>query len=327
MSAPAHPLLALLDCPACRRDEGLSAQALGGRAYLACARCRFWYPVREEVPVLLVPERNPEGLRRPLEAEAPLPLERRPPAFTDLKLLAHGFLMRLDEFGRGFAVDREPVVVDVGCSTGSLAAWLGPDQTYLGLDLSFPSLRFARRGTGQFFVQADAARLPLRTGAVPFLAAREVLEHLEDPLSALRELARVGRRGVVVVPTREFPFPYDPLNWVLVRRGRQARFGGFGYGHRHLPDIAGWRALLERAGLRVRRERPIGTGLLLNASDVLWHSLYSWRDFDHLPRRSLPVPLARALLRLGRLFHRLDAALLPGRTASQAFEVEPAGIC
>jgi hypothetical protein len=124
-----------------------------------------------------------------------------------------------------------------------------------------------------------------------------------------------------VVPTLDFPFLYDPLNWALVRVGRRAKFGIYGYGHKDLRDIAGWRGLLGQAGFEVRQERPIGTGLCLNASDVVWHALYSWRDFDGLPRRAAPIALARSLRQVNRAAHDLDSKLLRG-AVSHAFEVE-----
>ncbi len=324
MSADSHPLLAILDCPACRKDQGLIPQILEGRSYVACPLCRFWYPVRDEVVVLLAPNRNPDGLRRPLGEAVPLPIERRPVRFVDFKALTYSFYIRMQDFGTAFGVDKEPIVVDVGCSTGSLAAWLHPEQTYIGLDLFFEALRFARRASGQFFVQADAEKLPVKTASVSFFASREVLEHLTDPPAAVRELCRIGRRGVIVVPTLDFPFLYDPINWLLVRRGRRAKFGIYGYGHQRLHDIVGWRQLLEDGGLTVKSERPIGTGLFLNAFDVVWHSLFSWRDFDSLPRWGAPIQLARWTFSLRRALHRVDDRLYAGATLSQAFEVVPA---
>jgi SAM-dependent methyltransferase len=310
----------LLDCPACQAAGGLVPQREGARDYLACPLCRFWYPIRDEVPVLLPPARNPEGLTRPLGPAAPWPVPHRQGAFVDRKLLAYSYAVRLDEFGAAFAVHDERLVVDVGCSTGSLAAWLRPQQAYLGIDLSWESLRFARRGSGRLYVQADAARLPLRTGAVPFFAARDLLEHLDDAAAGVRELHRIGGRGVVVVPTLGFPFLYDPLNWLLVRWGRRAPFGVYGYGHRRVHDPAGWRALLQEAALEIQREEPIGTGVALNASDLVWHAAYSWREFDRLPRRGLPWGLAPGLFRLGRALHRLQRPFSRA-ASSRAFQV------
>lgn len=241
-----------------------------------------------------------------------------------MKALIYSYYARMHEFGDAFDVHAESVVVDIGCSTGSLAAWLSPAQTYIGFDLSFQSVRFARRATGQFFVQADAERLPIKTGSVPFFTSREVIEHVDDPLAAVRELCRIGQRGVIVVPTLDFPFFYDPLNWVLVRRGRRAKFGIYGYGHNQLRDIAGWRELVRAGGLEVQDEHPIGTGLFLNAFDVVWHSLFSWREFDNLPRRGVPIDLARKAFPLEKLLHRLDGPLLPRGAVSHGFAVRPA---
>jgi SAM-dependent methyltransferase len=317
-----HLLLSILDCPVCRKEQGLVPQEpVGGQQFLACPLCRFWYPVRDEVIVLMVPERNPEGRRAELGPAVPLDLERRAGRFADLKLLAYSYSSRLGEFGRAFAVDRQALVVDVGCSTGSFAAWLRPEQTYVGLDMSFASLRFARRASGQFFVQADAERLPIKTGSVPFFVSRDLIEHLSDPLEGLRELCRAGRHGVIAVPTLDFPFLYDPLNWVLTRIGRRARFGVYGYGHQHLENVAGWRALVQRGGFRVHREQGIGSGLAGHAFDMILHGLYSRREFDHLPRRSAPLWLARAGLELGRALHGHDATPLSKPTVSRAFEV------
>jgi len=78
--------------------------------------------------------------------------------------------------------------------------------------------------------------------------------------------------------------------------------------------------LLEQAGFEVRRERPIGTGLCLNASDVGWHLLYSWREFDALPRRAAPIALARSLRPLNRAAHGVDSKLFR-RAVSHAFAV------
>jgi SAM-dependent methyltransferase len=313
-------LVSMLSCPTCREEAELVPQQHVGRSYLACASCRFWYPVVDEVIVLLEPARNPHGFTRALSRPCEFPLEVGPRRQVPTKALVYSFYARMNEFGEAFSVKREPVVVDVGCSTGSLGGWLDDSQVYVGFDLSFESLRFARRASGGLFVQADAERLPLRTGAVPFLVSREVLEHLNDPAAGARELCRVARRGVVVLPTLDFPFAYDPLTWVLVRRGRRLRFGIYGYDHQQLFDVDGWRKLLVDAGLQLRSERPIGTGLALNASDVFWHALFSWRTFEGLPRNGTPIAISRLLSRVHRALHRLDSPLLSSRAASTAFE-------
>jgi SAM-dependent methyltransferase len=321
MTGP-QSLLDFLDCPACRAERGLVPQAREGRDYLACPLCTFWYPIKDGVIVLLSPERNPDGVRAPLGEPTPFGVARGPARYVDLKALVYGYYIPLHELGVAYRLQDEPLVVDVGCSTGTLGAWLRPEQTYVGFDLSFESLRFAREGTGQFFVQADAERLPIKTRSLPFFVSREVLEHVTDQEAAVRELCRVSKRGVIAVPTLQFPFLYDPLNWILIRRGRRARFGIFGYGHQQVRDIAGWRQLIEDGGFQVVSDRKIGAGLWLNFSDSFLHALYSWREFDGLPRRRASIQVARALFPLNQALHKLDAPFLR-ETLSHAFEVLP----
>jgi uncharacterized protein YbaR (Trm112 family)/ubiquinone/menaquinone biosynthesis C-methylase UbiE len=314
-------LLRLLDCPACRKDLGLVPQATGGQDYLACPACEFWYPVRQEIPVLLPPERVEGGLRRALGPAAPFDLPIRAPRAVDLKAITYSYYMRWRELIEFSGLESEPAVVDVGCSTGSLGAFLRPESIYVGLDLSFASVAFGRQNTGRWFCQADAQCLPLRRRCVSFVLSRELLEHVPDPRLAARELARAAPRGVIAVPTLEFPFFYDPINYLLLRTsGKHVRFGAFGYDHNELFDIATWRGMLEQAGFEVQRQAPIGQGACLNAFDVVYHSIWSWREFENLPRNGLPLPVARALFPLFRAFHRVDRKFLRKGT-SEAFFV------
>ncbi|MFD6973115.1 class I SAM-dependent methyltransferase [Streptomyces sp. NPDC059949] len=93
-------------------------------------------------------------------------------------------------------------VLDAGCGTGRaltpLRAAVGPAGTVLGADLTPQMLAAAQRagraaeGT---LLLADAARLPLRDGALDAVFAAGLIAHLPDPAANLRELARVVRPG------------------------------------------------------------------------------------------------------------------------------------
>ncbi len=317
---PIDAVLEILDCPTCRREQGLVVQEHEGAQYLACPLCEFWYPMQDEVLVLLPSDRVEGGLRRPLGPAVQCKLRIRERLSLDMKSVVYSYFARMHELSEQFSLHGQELLVDVGCSTGSLACATTPDQTYFGLDISIRSLVFARRATGQFFAQADAERLPLKTGSVPFFVSREVFEHLTDPAAGARELRRVGKRGVVQIPNLDFPFLYDPLNYVLTRVGKRAKFGIYGYDHHEILDVAGWRALLEKASFRVEREVPIGTGLALNGSDIFWHSLLSWREFDSLPRNGVSPQLASKLFKVYELAHALDRRLYP-YGSSQAYAV------
>jgi uncharacterized protein YbaR (Trm112 family) len=318
--SPIGAVLEMLDCPTCRRDHGLVVQEHAGAQYLACPLCEFWYPVVDEVLVLLPSDRVSGGLRRPLSAPVACRLELSARRSLDVKSVVYSYFARMHELSERFALRKQPLVVDVGCSTGSLSCALGSEQSYFGLDISIRSLTFARRSTGQFFAQADAERLPLKSGSVGFFVSREVLEHLNDPVAGAHELRRVGRRGVIETPNLDFPFLYDPLNYALTRVGKRARFGIYGYDHNELRSVAGWRELIEQASFSVEREAPIGTGLALNGSDIFWHMVSSWRKFDNLPRSGVSPSLAAKLFKVYQGAHAVDRLLYP-YGCSQAYAV------
>jgi ubiquinone/menaquinone biosynthesis C-methylase UbiE len=95
--------------------------------------------------------------------------------------------------------------LEVGCGEGVIADKL---QRRFGevvaLDLPDAGLRADWRGyDGPRFLHASAHELPFADDQFDLVVAAEVLEHLPDPEQGLRELARVGRRHLVVSVPRE----------------------------------------------------------------------------------------------------------------------------
>ena len=80
-------------------------------------------------------------------------------------------------------------------------------------ELSFPALRTLKRRQGRgYFVAADATHLPFQAGSFSQVICSEVLEHLPDDLSALREIASVMKPGgslILTFPHRRSYFAGD----------------------------------------------------------------------------------------------------------------------
>ncbi|WP_326674112.1 class I SAM-dependent methyltransferase [Streptomyces sp. NBC_01257] len=96
-------------------------------------------------------------------------------------------------------------VLDAGCGTGrampALRAAVGPRGTVLGADLTAAMLESAARagrGGSGLLLQADAARLPLRSRSLDAVFAAGLISHLSRPGPDLAELARVVRPGGVL---------------------------------------------------------------------------------------------------------------------------------
>ncbi|MCX4679407.1 methyltransferase domain-containing protein [Streptomyces sp. NBC_01433] len=93
-------------------------------------------------------------------------------------------------------------VLDAGCGTGralpALRSAVGSGGTVLGVDLTPAMLKEAVRAGRErsgVLLLADAARLPLRTGALDAVFGAGLISHLSRPEEDLGELARVVRTG------------------------------------------------------------------------------------------------------------------------------------
>ncbi|MFS8147127.1 class I SAM-dependent methyltransferase [Rhizobium sp. BR 249] len=78
---------------------------------------------------------------------------------------------------------------------------------------------------GRTFFEVDIERLPFEDGAYDFVFCSHVMEHLDNPGQAMRELSRVGKRGYLEVPTRlsdvmfNFTRLQDHHRWHSIRLG------------------------------------------------------------------------------------------------------------
>lgn len=98
-------------------------------------------------------------------------------------------------------------VLDVGCGPGTITADLAehvPGGRVTGVDRAPEVLRTARataaaRGlTGVDFAVGDVHALGFRDGGFDVVHAHQVLQHVGDPVGALREMARVTRPGGLI---------------------------------------------------------------------------------------------------------------------------------
>ncbi|MDR0627182.1 MAG: class I SAM-dependent methyltransferase [Bifidobacteriaceae bacterium] len=92
-------------------------------------------------------------------------------------------------------------VLDVGSASGTLtrdlAAKVAPGRV-VGLDLAADAVLAARqdpaRPANLSYEVGDVYALPFPAGSFDLVHSHQVLHHLADPVAAIREMARVGRR-------------------------------------------------------------------------------------------------------------------------------------
>ena len=147
-------------------------------------------------------------------------------------------------------------VLDVGCSPGNLTAELaglvGPTGSVLGVDNAAEVIEAAERehdhgrhGNLGYEVR-DVMDLDFAEGAFDVVHAHQVLQHLSDPVQALREMTRVTRPGGLV-PVRDAD--YAAMTW-----------------YPESPALDDWRALCRRTARGNGGEPDAGRRLLHWAS-------------------------------------------------------------
>ena len=193
----------LLACPACRGPLTPAAQEL------RCRACALAYPLDDGIPLLVPGDADgsaPDAHktrqaahfdREDAEYEIERPLGT--PAF-------HGWLLQ-EKFRR--SVRGLPPLA--GRSVLTICGGSGMDAEFLARagarvvasDISPGAARRTRerarrRGLALDVIVADAERLPFADGALDLVYVHDGLHHLERPLVALAEMARVARAAVSV---------------------------------------------------------------------------------------------------------------------------------
>ena len=105
----------------------------------------------------------------------------------------------------GFIPSHANLVLDVGCGEGIFCNYLlknRPTANIIGIDISPEALKTAKKwNPATEFICASIYSIPLKSASADLTLCMEVLEHLEKPKEALKELKKVtGHLLILSVP-------------------------------------------------------------------------------------------------------------------------------
>lgn len=177
-------------------------------------------------------------------------------------------------------------VLDIGCGAGANGAWLrrSGSSTIVGVEIDPYSSELASRHYNHVHNEPIESALPKVTGSFDLVLCADVLEHLVDPWTVLRQLQRLSTdetRLAVSIPN----IRYVGALWRIAVRG------GFAYEEEGIFDrthlrfftrgnldemlrTAGWEPERWGRGLRSRRMRVVSKLTLGRADEWLSYQWY-----------------------------------------------------
>lgn len=107
----------------------------------------------------------------------------------------------IENFKSKFKVNHNNIL-DIGCSSGAFTKiYLNGQNKVLGLDMNLSSLEKARKNQVDVLL-GNVLNLPLKNKSFDIINFCEVIEHLPNPLQALKEINRVLKhRGLLLLTT------------------------------------------------------------------------------------------------------------------------------
>lgn len=149
--------------------------------------------------------------------------------------------------------------LDLGCGVGHTLRRIAPLVAFaVGADATFEMMQAGRTSVvsapNAAFVQSDATALPFADATFDVATCRLAAHHFTDAASSFREVARVLRPGGRFVLVDNYA-PDDPALDTYINELETLRDASHVRNH----TIAGWRALLEDAGLRAGADPDLMT--------------------------------------------------------------------
>lgn len=190
-------------------------------------------------------------------------------------------LERVDRLRCLFAeMPKKKKVLSLGCGPGVDIAFLAEENEVHGVDLSLPALEHAR-GLSIIPHRADIEKpLDFPDGSFDIIIATDILEHLFDPKSVLREMRRLLRPGGTLIASVPNHFYWKMRLQILKGGDLVLPFHGdakqWDYFHIRFFTPEGYEKLLESAGFSIAqrhysRFRTLPRGLPRSVDEKLAH--------------------------------------------------------
>lgn len=120
---------------------------------------------------------------------------------------------------------KEPKIFDVGCGTGANLAAFSQYGKSFGIDMATEAIKFCRSRGLNNLVISKVESLAYLSESFDVITALDVLEHIDDDLTAMKELHRVCKNGgTLLVTVPAYGFLWSEHDEALHHRRRYAAY-------------------------------------------------------------------------------------------------------
>jgi len=107
-------------------------------------------------------------------------------------------------------IQKEDKILEIGCSYGFLFKYLKEYKNKIGTDISVHAIEKAKKiNPNDKFKIMDAEKLNFEERTFNLILAFDILEHLNNPENCIKEVARVLKKGGVLILTTPNPDSYS----------------------------------------------------------------------------------------------------------------------
>lgn len=114
-------------------------------------------------------------------------------------------------------------VLDVGCNKMLLKQFVKEEYTSVDIE-------------GHPQILADAMHLPFKSNTFDTVVMAEVIEHLDNPIKAVEECARVSKKNVIITTPNPFRMDYL-MEWIFRKNDITSQFHLFRFGENEMKNL------------------------------------------------------------------------------------------
>jgi ubiquinone/menaquinone biosynthesis C-methylase UbiE len=115
------------------------------------------------------------------------------------------------------------LVLDAGCGVGNITGKYCDKYVIVGIDEQLPAIQYCHRLQRGTYIQASLYNLPFADNSFDLILFLDTIEHLTQPILALKELARVLKpEAMILICTMNYA---NPL-WFILEHMWHRFFGG-----------------------------------------------------------------------------------------------------